>query len=542
MLFCQEFGHIARECPHEVICYSCQEAGHIARDCPHEQGNGRGNYRGNFRRGHRGSYREGTRGHSHGEDVYVNLVSTMGQPQVETREMGVQYEDGGEQVNLIATGNWTFGEHPIVEAVSAVKGTPAVCIYPLQYVNVTVSGCDCVALEDSGCQIPLISKRLVSWCCNETVGTVTLNGFGKNHTVQAPLVNMTVCLRDAERDDVCENPIVCAVTDLRAAEYDVILPADVVRELRATSIAVNVSGCDVNAVGDVGTETNDPEVEYNAPEDVDSLPVGEVKANTTAFVLEQEQDPSLANCWMQAQAGEGGLNTNKSLLYHKDQAEGQTVCQLCVPHGRRAKIWRLAHESVFEHVQSCRNCQLRSRTVTTDRVPSTPITRADVAFQSMNMDCIGPSITAEAVDDIHECSATHDTKGGFGRFVIPNPACVSVVVFSPECESVRIDHRAPEQRRDRLRGLNDVADQFVDSPGPCDAAVHRTTTTAAFVPRPMRPYHVKPEVDSQSQELRDRDLSRPSDNLMANPIVCVANEDGGGRIACDYRDRNLIDS
>ena len=119
---CQEYGHIARECPHEVICYSCQEAGHIARDCPHEQGNGRGNYRGNFRRGHRCSYRERSRGHSQGVGVRVNQVSTMREPQVETREMGVEYEDGGEQVNLIATDNWTFGEHPIVEAVSAVKG------------------------------------------------------------------------------------------------------------------------------------------------------------------------------------------------------------------------------------------------------------------------------------------------------------------------------------------------------------------------------------------------------------------------------------
>jgi len=188
----------------------------------------------------------------------VNLVSTMGQPQVETREMGVQYEDGGEQVNLIATDNWTFGEHPIVEAVSTVKSSTAVCIYPLQYVNVAVSGCDCVALEDSGCQIPLISKRLFSWCCNETVGTVTFHGFGKNHTVQAPLVNMTVCLRDAERVDGCEIPIVCAVTDLRAAGYDVILPADVARELQASSVAANVSICDVNAVCDVGTETSDP--------------------------------------------------------------------------------------------------------------------------------------------------------------------------------------------------------------------------------------------------------------------------------------------
>jgi len=82
---------------------------------------------------------------------------------------------------------------------------------------------------------------------------------------------MTVCLRDTERDDGCEIPIVCAVTDLRAAEYDVILPADVVRELQATSVAVKVSSGDVNAVCDVGTETNDPEVEYSAPEDVDSL-------------------------------------------------------------------------------------------------------------------------------------------------------------------------------------------------------------------------------------------------------------------------------
>jgi len=152
---------------------------------------------------------------------------------------------------------------------------------------------------------------------------------------------------------------------------------------------------------------------------------------------------------------------------------------------------------------------------------------------------IGPSLTAKAVGDINECSVILDKEAEFGRVVTPTPARVSVVVFSPECESVRIDHRAPEQRRDRLRGLNDVADHFVDSPGPCDAAVHRTTTTAAFVPRQMRPHHVKPEVDSQSQELRDRHLSRPSDNLMANPIACVANEDGGGRIACDYRDQNL---
>jgi len=61
----------------------------------------------------------------------VNLVASMREPEVETREMGVQYEADGEQVNLIATDNWTFGEYPIVEAVSTVKSSTAVCIYPL---------------------------------------------------------------------------------------------------------------------------------------------------------------------------------------------------------------------------------------------------------------------------------------------------------------------------------------------------------------------------------------------------------------------------
>jgi len=333
-----------------------------------------------------------------------------------------------------------------------------------------------------------------------------LHGFGKNHTVQAPLVNMTVCLRDAERGDVCEIPIVCAVTDLRTAEYDVILPADVVRELQASSVAVNMSSCDVNAVCDVGTETSDPEVEYSAPEDVDSLPISEVEADATALVLEQEQDPTLANCWTPAQAYKGGFITHKGLLYHQDQVEGQAVCQLCGSQGRRAKILRLAHESVLDHVQSCCTCSSRARPVTTDRVPLTRIPRT----------------------------------GEFGRVVIPTPACVSVFVFSPELESDEVDHHAPEQRRDLLRVLDDVADQFVDSTGPCDAAIHRTTTTAAFVPRQMRPSHVKPEVDSQTVELLDQGLVRPSDSPRASPSVGVARRDGGGRSAGDYRHLNLV--
>ena len=106
---------------------------------------------------------------------------------------------------------------------------------------------------------------------------------------------------------------------MMSSDYDVILPVDVVRELQAESVAVNVSSCDLGAVCDVGTETNDPKVEDNTPADVDSLPIGEEEADATALLMEQEQDPTLATCWSQAQAGKGGFVVHRGLLYHRDQ-------------------------------------------------------------------------------------------------------------------------------------------------------------------------------------------------------------------------------
>ena len=93
------------------------------------------------------------------------------------------------------------------------------------------------------------------------------------------------------------------------------------------------------------------------------------------------------------------------------------MCQLCVPTTRREPILKLAHHSVYgghlgerktcqriklcfhwpglkksvrEYVMSRNDCQLRSRKLTTDRVPITPITKDQIPFQTLNMDCIGP--------------------------------------------------------------------------------------------------------------------------------------------------------
>jgi len=69
---------------------------------------------------------------------------------------------------------------------------PQVKVFPLQYLEVSIEGNQCTELNDSGCQIPIVSNRLFGWCAEGAVGRVNLHGFGQDHVVQAPLVNLTV--------------------------------------------------------------------------------------------------------------------------------------------------------------------------------------------------------------------------------------------------------------------------------------------------------------------------------------------------------------
>jgi len=83
--------------------------------------------------------------------------------------------------------------------------------------------------------------------CSGTVGSVTLHGFGRGQTVQAPLANVTVCLSDVECENVCELPIMCAVTDFSSHDYDVILPAAVLCNLQAKAV-ISKGLCNVPTV------------------------------------------------------------------------------------------------------------------------------------------------------------------------------------------------------------------------------------------------------------------------------------------------------
>ena len=62
---------------------------------------------------------------------------------------------------------------------------------------------------------------------------------------------------------------------------------------------------------------------------MDKVPITGTEVDATAIAQEQSQDPTLVTCWAQAQAGEGGFVVHNELLYHRDQVEGQNVCQSC---------------------------------------------------------------------------------------------------------------------------------------------------------------------------------------------------------------------
>jgi len=71
------------------------------------------------------------------------------------------------------------------------------------------------------------------------------------------------------------------------------------------------------------------------------------ECNNGEMLQAQLGDDTLASCWDMAKADKGNFVIDCGLLYHRDQAEGQKVCQLCVPKCKRATVMQMAHESVF---------------------------------------------------------------------------------------------------------------------------------------------------------------------------------------------------
>ena len=80
-----------------------------------------------------------------------------------------------------------------------------------------------------------------------------------------------------ERGETVEIPLVCAVTELRSVEYDVILPADVVCELKATQCTSKGSSGNASVGSGDGSENPKVVTGEDIPEDVCSVPVTNVE-------------------------------------------------------------------------------------------------------------------------------------------------------------------------------------------------------------------------------------------------------------------------
>jgi len=216
---------------------------------------------------------------------------------VRMQDCGVQCEEEGH-CGLTET-SWEFGDYSIVKSVTTYSPCPQVRVFPLQYLEVSIEENKCTSLNDSGCQIPIVSNRLFGWCAEGAVGRVNLHGFGQDHVVQAPLVNLTVkmCYPMSECDDMLEIPLMCAVTDLGSVYFDVILSAAVVSDLQAPAVSAVLSVGDTSNVDPV-TQTADFSGQVE-PREVDILNVDDILEDNVEWdfsmlIAEQKADPSVS--------------------------------------------------------------------------------------------------------------------------------------------------------------------------------------------------------------------------------------------------------
>jgi len=125
----------------------------------------------------------------------------------------------------------------------------------------------------------------------------------------------------------------------------------------------------------------------------------------------------------------------------------------------------------------------------------------------------------------------------FDKVLTPAPVVLTCILPSQRIEKDKFAHLRPEPRQKLRQLLYEIADQFDDRSGRCDARISRMQATDGFVRRQTRPYRAT-DVCSVSRPIR------PSNSLMARPIVHVfaIRTMRGGDVcnACDYSYLNSV--
>ena len=181
--------------------------------------------------------------------------------------------------------------------------------------------------------------------------------FIVGRSVNASLVKLDIRL--SETADSCnitsDLPVVCAVVDINATNYDLIFPSDVVDELNELpvisvlkpSVSVLTVDTESNVSSDVQDDVKDGQYTNGDVINVDQLTDDVNDCDVNKLIEEQKSDETLFHCWAMAREQKGGYVVSRGMLFHNDKVEGQSVCQLCVPASRRNHVLQLAHDSVF---------------------------------------------------------------------------------------------------------------------------------------------------------------------------------------------------
>jgi len=308
-------------------------------------------------------------------------------------------------------------------------------------------------LCDTGAEISVIHTSMLNDWELPVVGRIKLRGI-VGSPVSADLVKLNVTLADSKRDGDEYVSIICAVCS--EANDDLVLTGKVVDNLfklqsQVTSVNIDLlsendndednddhddSDHELRTATDMLSENREADVCRNANMSNDNVSfdnnvnivngatdtrgTSRAQCSADAETLRQEQldDETLKGWWSLAKRGKGGFFMNNGLLYRMEKILGQSFSQLVLPKSRRPQVLEMAHDTFGGHLgekrtrerirlsftwptlisdckkycQTCVACQKRARKTFRDRVPITPIPRAEAPFNHWFMDCLGPIV------------------------------------------------------------------------------------------------------------------------------------------------------
>jgi len=132
---------------------------------------------------------------------------------------------------------------------------------------------------------------------------------------------------------------------------------------------------------------------------------------------------------------------------------------------------------------------------------------------------------------------TDDRSVMFVKVLTPAPVVVSCILPSQWIEENNFAHLRLEPRQKQRQLLDEIAAQFDDRSGRCDARIYRRQATDGLVRRQTRPCRA-PDVCSVSRPIK------PSNSRMTRPIVHVyairTKRGGDVRSACESGYLNLV--